>query len=194
MLYQSEPLSISLSLNQKYQNNNIINVPLELNLQRHDCSAFSNNDLSTSSVPLGPFTGYALILKGSRFLKPAQQLLEELCDLGGGRRNYYAEKIADLTDTTPKSRRKKRGRRWAELAATSSKSWQPHHKKRATSPSPLEQLNGTLKVKKKNESSMAFPWEKKYNGQSGKNDKVRCQNLQLFLEKSKGGVIYTLNM
>lgn len=98
-LYQSEPLSLSLSSNHKYQNNLI--VPLELNLQRHDCSAFSENDLSTtSSVPLGPFTGYALILKGSRFLKPAQQLLEELCDFGGGR-NYYAENITDLTDTTP---------------------------------------------------------------------------------------------
>lgn len=29
--------------------------------------------------PLGPFTGYATILKSSRFLKPCQQLLEECC-------------------------------------------------------------------------------------------------------------------
>ncbi|XP_058729769.1 BEL1-like homeodomain protein 8 [Vicia villosa] len=29
--------------------------------------------------PLGPFTGYATILKNSRFLKPCQQLLEECC-------------------------------------------------------------------------------------------------------------------
>ncbi|XP_028808010.1 BEL1-like homeodomain protein 3 isoform X2 [Neltuma alba] len=29
--------------------------------------------------PLGPFTGYATILKNSNFLKPAQQLLEEIC-------------------------------------------------------------------------------------------------------------------
>ncbi|XP_061362530.1 BEL1-like homeodomain protein 8 [Gastrolobium bilobum] len=29
--------------------------------------------------PLGPFTGYALILKSSRFLKPCQQLLDECC-------------------------------------------------------------------------------------------------------------------
>jgi Associated with HOX len=36
--------------------------------------------------PLGPFTGYAAVLKSSRFLKPAQQLLEELCGaLRGGR-------------------------------------------------------------------------------------------------------------
>lgn len=32
-----------------------------------------------STGPLGPFTGYATILKSSKFLKPAQQLLEEFC-------------------------------------------------------------------------------------------------------------------
>ncbi|THU55477.1 hypothetical protein C4D60_Mb11t06990 [Musa balbisiana] len=31
------------------------------------------------SGPLGPFTGYATILKNSRFLRPAQQLLDEFC-------------------------------------------------------------------------------------------------------------------
>ncbi|KAJ4725078.1 putative BEL1-like homeodomain 8 [Melia azedarach] len=31
--------------------------------------------------PLGPFTGYATILKNSRFLKPAQELLDEFCHL-----------------------------------------------------------------------------------------------------------------
>ncbi|XP_052187869.1 BEL1-like homeodomain protein 8 isoform X1 [Diospyros lotus] len=31
--------------------------------------------------PLGPFTGYATILKGSKFLKPAQQLLDEICNV-----------------------------------------------------------------------------------------------------------------
>ncbi|MQM10012.1 hypothetical protein Taro_042898 [Colocasia esculenta] len=34
-------------------------------------------------VPAGPFTGYATILQGSRFLRPAQQLLEEACGGGG---------------------------------------------------------------------------------------------------------------
>ncbi|KAL9680042.1 hypothetical protein QQ045_017915 [Rhodiola kirilowii] len=33
--------------------------------------------------PLGPFTGYATILKSSRFLKPAQQLLDEYCGMIG---------------------------------------------------------------------------------------------------------------
>ncbi|KAL5567610.1 hypothetical protein UlMin_024185 [Ulmus minor] len=37
-----------------------------------------------SSVPLGPFTGYASILRRSSFLKPAQQLLEEFCGSGRG--------------------------------------------------------------------------------------------------------------
>ncbi|KAL1545554.1 BEL1-like homeodomain protein [Salvia divinorum] len=65
--------SLSLSLSS--------HLPLELNLQqRYETPV---------SVPLGPFTGYASVLKGSRFLKPAQQLLEELCDVGRG---LYADK------------------------------------------------------------------------------------------------------
>lgn len=35
-----------------------------------------------SSVPLGPFTGYASILRRSSFLKPAQQLLDDFCGSG----------------------------------------------------------------------------------------------------------------
>lgn len=33
--------------------------------------------------PLGPFTGYASVLKSSKYLKPAQQLLDEFCNVGG---------------------------------------------------------------------------------------------------------------
>ncbi|KAL5973479.1 BEL1-like homeodomain protein [Asimina triloba] len=40
--------------------------------------------MSRSSVPLGPFTGYSAVLKGSRFLEPARELLEEFCDVGRG--------------------------------------------------------------------------------------------------------------
>lgn len=99
-------LSLSLSSHHSQQTS----LPLELNLQRYDSSMYSakvvstggcffpgagngstsNALLSRSSVPLGPFTGYASILKGSRFLKPAQQLLEELCDVGRG---VYGEKV-----------------------------------------------------------------------------------------------------
>ncbi|CAH9075255.1 unnamed protein product [Cuscuta europaea] len=42
---------------------------------------FTHRDL----VPLGPFTGYAAILKSSRFLKPAQQLLDQLCHFDGNK-------------------------------------------------------------------------------------------------------------
>ncbi|XP_010262659.1 PREDICTED: BEL1-like homeodomain protein 9 [Nelumbo nucifera] len=82
------------------------NLPLELNLPRYEPAmlgdksiggfivrgvggASTSNDVLRSSAPLGPFTGYASILKGSRFLKPAQQLLEELCGVGRG---IYAER------------------------------------------------------------------------------------------------------
>ncbi|XP_057971048.1 BEL1-like homeodomain protein 9 [Malania oleifera] len=88
-------LSLSLSSHHTHQSN----LPLELNLQRYGYvvpgivggSSSTSNDVCRSWVPLGPFTGYATILKGSRFLKPAQQLLEEFCDVGRG---IYAEKIA----------------------------------------------------------------------------------------------------
>ncbi|XP_038972683.1 BEL1-like homeodomain protein 4 [Phoenix dactylifera] len=36
-------------------------------------------DARRAAGPLGPFTGYATILKSSKFLKPAQQLLDEFC-------------------------------------------------------------------------------------------------------------------
>ncbi|KAK2657756.1 hypothetical protein Ddye_010808 [Dipteronia dyeriana] len=110
ILFKPEPLSLSLSSHSTTHQNNL---PLELNLQRFSStigggggggggyvvpgvggggggSASTSNDASRSSVPLGPFTGYASILKGSRFLKPAQQLLEEFCNVGQG---IYAEKI-----------------------------------------------------------------------------------------------------
>ncbi|XP_059647118.1 BEL1-like homeodomain protein 9 [Cornus florida] len=120
--------ALSLSLSSHHNHNNL---PLELNLQRYDqSSSFSHdkvvvsggggyvvpgivggsgggstsNDVSRSSVPLGPFTGYASILKGSRFLKPAQQLLEELCDVGRG--IYATEKItpdSSLMDPSTRS-------------------------------------------------------------------------------------------
>ncbi|KAM1900679.1 hypothetical protein ACFX14_029595 [Malus domestica] len=39
----------------------------------------SSTSAYRSTGPLGPFTGYATILKSSKFLKPAQQLLDEFC-------------------------------------------------------------------------------------------------------------------
>lgn len=36
------------------------------------------------SRPSEPFTGYAAVLNSSRFLGPAQQMLKEMCSVGGG--------------------------------------------------------------------------------------------------------------
>ncbi|KAL4341346.1 hypothetical protein GQ457_08G012710 [Hibiscus cannabinus] len=106
VVYKPEPsatatgqgLSLSLSSHNTHQNN----PRMGLNLQRYDSAVYSDevtptgylastsNEVSRSSVPLGPFTGYASISKGSRFLRPAQQLLQDLCDVGRG---SYVEKI-----------------------------------------------------------------------------------------------------
>lgn len=95
VLSSGQGLSLSLSSQQTHQNS----TPLSLNLQRSYQQPY---DLSRSSVPLGPFTGYASILKGSRFLKPAQQMLEEICDVDRG--NFQTEKFsadACLLDPSP---------------------------------------------------------------------------------------------
>ncbi|XP_061376360.1 BEL1-like homeodomain protein 9 [Gastrolobium bilobum] len=124
MVFKPEPLSLSLSSHNSASQQG--NLPLELNLQRYGSviygdkvsgggggvipglvggvSASASNEVSRCSVPLGPFTCYASILKGSRFLKPAQQLLEELCDVGG--RGICVEKMvvdASLMEPPPES-------------------------------------------------------------------------------------------
>ncbi|GAB2273457.1 BEL1-like homeodomain protein [Dionaea muscipula] len=53
-------------------------LPLELSFE----SCIGDLAPAGCSVPLGPFTGYASILKSSRFAKPALELLDEVCDLG----------------------------------------------------------------------------------------------------------------
>ncbi|KAK9022269.1 hypothetical protein V6N11_002549 [Hibiscus sabdariffa] len=47
----------------------------------HDAGETSTNYVHRQMIPLGPFTGYATILKNSRFLKAAQELLDEFCHL-----------------------------------------------------------------------------------------------------------------
>ncbi|XP_068640907.1 BEL1-like homeodomain protein 8 [Aristolochia californica] len=42
-------------------------------------------DVRRAAGPLGPFTGYATILKSSKFLKPARQLLDELSCISGSK-------------------------------------------------------------------------------------------------------------
>ncbi|XP_031127402.1 BEL1-like homeodomain protein 9 [Ipomoea triloba] len=106
---RGQGLSLTLSSHHTHQHQSASSLPLELNLQRYDasmtsgllvssihggdsnCSTYNHDgDLSRSCSVPGPFTGYASILKGSRFLKPAQQLLEEVCDVVRG---VYAEKL-----------------------------------------------------------------------------------------------------
>lgn len=55
---------------------------------------FTHRDL----VPLGPFTGYATILKSSRFLKPAQQLLDEFCNFTGDKALNLSEISGNMMD------------------------------------------------------------------------------------------------
>lgn len=71
-----------------------------LDSQQHDQRVSFHGGGFRSSVPLGPFTGYASILKRSRFLKPTQQLLEDFC--GSGRSdsdphtlNYWSGRAKD---------------------------------------------------------------------------------------------------
>ncbi|XAR50894.1 hypothetical protein NMG60_11005351 [Bertholletia excelsa] len=79
-------------------------LPLELNLQRYEVVGLSrastSYDLSRSSVPLGPFTGYASVLKSSRFLRPAQQLLDEVCGVG---RVVPSQKDPGVMDPPPEN-------------------------------------------------------------------------------------------
>ncbi|CAH9100963.1 unnamed protein product [Cuscuta epithymum] len=81
--------------------------PLELNLQGYDSTMQTlvssihggggDSDLSRATAPAsgGPFTGYASILKGSRFLRPAQQLLEEVCDVVRGSTVFADDEAAE---------------------------------------------------------------------------------------------------
>ena len=84
--YGADAVSLSLAPHRRDQRP----APSELNPKRYDVVSVrgattpkANNELR-SSVPLGPFTGYASILKRSSFLSPAQQLLDDFCGVGRG--------------------------------------------------------------------------------------------------------------
>lgn len=55
----------------------------------------TSTDARRLTGPLGPFTGYATILKSSKFLKPAQQLLDEFC-------NVHGPKLTKTNETSEK--------------------------------------------------------------------------------------------
>ncbi|KAK9283283.1 hypothetical protein L1049_011519 [Liquidambar formosana] len=65
-------LSLSLSSHHRHHY-----LPSQLNPQRY--ASVSSDESLKSLVPLGPFTGYASVLNRSKFLKPAQQLLDGFC-------------------------------------------------------------------------------------------------------------------
>ncbi|TVU36506.1 hypothetical protein EJB05_18442, partial [Eragrostis curvula] len=56
-----------------------------------------------SSGPNGPFTGYAAVLGRSRFLGPAEKLLQEICDVGGAAAHVDRTTASDegLLDADP---------------------------------------------------------------------------------------------
>ncbi|KAL5056104.1 hypothetical protein RYX36_036786 [Vicia faba] len=92
-------LSLSLSSNSSsqskpsppastFEQGSFLNVAKSIH-QAEPMGISSNTTPTTTTTgfrnvgPLGPFTGYATILKSSRFLKPCQELLEECCCKSG---------------------------------------------------------------------------------------------------------------
>ncbi|KAJ0857524.1 putative transcription factor Homeodomain-TALE-BEL family [Helianthus annuus] len=67
-----------------------------------------------SMGPLGPFTGYATILKNSKYLEPAQELLSDSCDVGG------AHELVQTCDSTHKILEEEMSRVSGESGASSS--------------------------------------------------------------------------
>ncbi|KFK24610.1 transcription factor qsh-1 [Arabis alpina] len=100
LVFKPEPLSLSLSSSHPRLAYDLV-VPGVVNTgfcrSAGDSAAAAVTIASRSSGPLGPFTGYASILKGSRFLKPAQMLLDEFCNVGRG---IYTDKIFDDDDNS----------------------------------------------------------------------------------------------
>lgn len=86
-------LSLSLSsINPQFQGSEVLElpkpaIPKPSIISKANCAGKSLQDIvgvsscgyRSTTGPLGPFTGYATILKSSRFLWPAQQLLDDFC-------------------------------------------------------------------------------------------------------------------
>uniref|UniRef100_A0A6N2L6H2 POX domain-containing protein n=1 Tax=Salix viminalis TaxID=40686 RepID=A0A6N2L6H2_SALVM len=68
----------------------------------HDIVGTSTHAIgNNSTAPLGPFTGYATILKSSKFLNPAQQLLEEFSSSRTGPKFTRAFEMSEDQVTAP---------------------------------------------------------------------------------------------
>lgn len=97
LVFKPEPLSLSLSSHPRLAYDLVVPGVVNSGFCRSAAEAAAVTVASRSSGPLGPFTGYASILKGSRFLKPAQMLLDEFCNVGRG---IYTDKIIDDEDSS----------------------------------------------------------------------------------------------
>ncbi|KAG2243953.1 hypothetical protein Bca52824_094206 [Brassica carinata] len=99
LVFKPEPLSLSLSSHPRLTYDLVVPGVVNSGFGRSavEASAAAVTVASRSSGPLGPFTGYASILKGSRFLKPAQILLDEFCNVGHG---IYTDKNIDGDDSS----------------------------------------------------------------------------------------------
>ncbi|CAH8379613.1 unnamed protein product [Eruca vesicaria subsp. sativa] len=99
LVFKPEPLSLSLSSHPRLAYDLVVPGVVNSGYGRSaaEAAAGAVTVASRSSGPLGPFTGYASILKGSRFLKPAQILLDEFCNVGHG---LYTDKTIDGDDSS----------------------------------------------------------------------------------------------
>ncbi|CAG7891094.1 unnamed protein product [Brassica rapa] len=97
LVFKPEPLSLSLSSHPRPTYDLVVPgvVNSEFCRSAAEAAAAAVTVASRSSGPLGPFTGYASILKGSKFLKPAQMLLDDFCSVS---RAVYTEQIVDDED------------------------------------------------------------------------------------------------
>ncbi|KAL8198083.1 hypothetical protein R6Q57_024380 [Mikania cordata] len=77
--------------------------------QAMDVPSFAHRNVG----PLGPFTGYATILKSSKYLKPAQDLLNDNCKVGG-------QELVQACDDTRKILEEEMSRVSGESGASSS--------------------------------------------------------------------------
>ncbi|CAH8359667.1 unnamed protein product [Eruca vesicaria subsp. sativa] len=96
LVFNPEPLSLSLSSHPRLAYDVVVPGVVNSGICRSAAEA-AVTVASRSSGPLGPFTGYASILKGSRFLKPAQMLLDEFCNVG---HEVYTDKVMDNDDAS----------------------------------------------------------------------------------------------
>ncbi|OMO59034.1 hypothetical protein CCACVL1_25129, partial [Corchorus capsularis] len=79
---------------------NSINLPMNLDAEKGNGNSIlgsflKQNGQMTSCVPLGPFTGYASVLKSSKFLKPAQQILDDFCGINNKVFDFPLDSLAD---------------------------------------------------------------------------------------------------